>query len=152
MASTIMCMGNPWIFYLGALCMLGVIVALVCKYIRLGCRGLELRHGNGDLSLYTIVIGFAAQFLPWVLVPRSMYMYHYFASVPFIILATVWWIGRIQKPKAKAVVLTVYLTGAAVFFVMFFPYASGWLTSTQWLDCMKWVSKIYGGRWFNLYY
>ena len=152
MASTIMCMGNPWIFYLGALCMLGVIVALVCKYIRLGRRGLELRHGDGDLSLYTIVIGFAAQFLPWVLVPRSMYMYHYFASVPFIILATVWWIGRIRKPKARAVVLAVYLTGAAVFFVMFFPYASGWLTSTQWLDCMKWVSKIYGGRWFNLYY
>ena len=145
-------MGNPWIFYLGALCMLGVIVALVCKYIRLGRRRLELRHGDGDLSLYTIVIGFAAQFLPWVLVPRSMYMYHYFASVPFIILATVWWIGRIRKPKARAVVLAVYLTGAAVFFVMFFPYASGWLPSTQWLDSMKWVSKIYGGRWFNLYY
>ena len=152
MASTIMCMGNPWIFYLGALCMLGVIVALVCKYIRLGRRGLELRHGDGDLSLYTIVIGFAAQFLPWVLVPRSMYMYHYFASVPFIIVATVWWMGRIRKPKARKIVMAVYLVGAAVFFVMFFPYASGWLTSTQWLDCMKWVSKIYGGRWFNLYY
>ena len=152
MASTIMCMGNPWIFYLGALCMLGVIGALLCKSFRLGRSGLEIRRGDGDLSLYTIVIGFAAQFLPWVLVPRSMYMYHYFASVPFIIIATVWWIGRIRKPKAVAIALAVYLTGAAVFFVMFFPYASGWLTSTQWLDSMKWVSKIYGGRWFNLYY
>ena len=152
MASTIMCMGNPWIFYLGALCMLGVIGALLCKSFRLGRSGLEIRRGDGDLSLYTIVIGFAAQFLPWVLVPRSMYMYHYFASVPFIIIATVWWIGRIRKPKAVVIALTVYLTGAAVFFVMFFPYASGWLTSTQWLDSMKWVSKIYGGRWFNLYY
>ena len=152
MASTIMCMGNPWIFYLGALCMLGVIGALLCKAFRLGRSGLEIRRGDGDLSLYTIVIGFAAQFLPWVLVPRSMYMYHYFASVPFIIIATVWWIGRIRKPKAVAIALTVYLTGAAVFFVMFFPYASGWLTSTQWLDSMKWVSKIYAGRWFNLYY
>lgn len=152
MASTIMCMGNPWIFYLGALCMLGVIGALLCKYFRFGGKGLEIRRGDGDLSLYVIVVGFAAQFLPWVLVPRSMYMYHYFASVPFIIVATVWWMGRIRKPKARKIVMAVYLVGAAVFFGMFFPYASGWLTSTKWLDSMKWVSQIYGGRWFNLYY
>jgi hypothetical protein len=30
-----------------------------------------------------------------------------------------------------------------VFFVMFFPYASGWLTSTKWLDAMKWFPRIY---------
>ena len=33
-----------------------------------------------------VLIGFASQFLPWVLVPRSTFIYHYFASVPFIIL------------------------------------------------------------------
>lgn len=130
----------------------GVIGALLCKYFRFGGKGLEIRRGDGDLSLYVIVVGFAAQFLPWVLVPRSMYMYHYFASVPFIIVATVWWMGRIRKPKARKIVMAVYLVGAAVFFGMFFPYASGWLTSTKWLDSMKWVSQIYGGRWFNLYY
>ena len=39
--------------------------------------------------------------------------------------------------------MALYLVGALVFFVMFFPYASGWLTSTDWLDAMKWFSKLY---------
>ena len=35
-----------------------------------------------------LVIAFAAQYLPWMLVPRGTYIYHYFPSVPFIILCT----------------------------------------------------------------
>ena len=92
-----------------------------------------------------LAVGFLAQYLPWVLVPRSMYIYHYFASVPFIILATAWWLDRLprSRPRLRMGVMALYLVGALVFFVMFFPYASGWLTSTGWLDAMKWFSKLY---------
>lgn len=46
-------------------------------------------YGKRDKRIWWVVIGFAANFLPWVLVPRVTFVYHYFASVPFIILATV---------------------------------------------------------------
>ena len=74
-----------------------------------------------------------------------MYIYHYFASVPFIILATAWWLDRLprSRPRLRMGVMALYLVGALAFFVMFFPYASGWLTSTGWLDAMKWFSKLY---------
>lgn len=143
-ASTIMCMGNPWVFYLGAVAMLGVLFACAAKYVRIRER-VTLKQGDGDLTLPVLVIGFLAQYLPWMLVPRSMYIYHYFASVPFIILATAWWIGRIPKarPKWRHGVMAAYLIGAAVFFVMFFPYASGWLTTTNWLNALKWFPGLY---------
>ncbi len=143
-ASTIMCMGNPWIFYLGAIAMLGALAACVLKYLNLR-SGVSLRQGDGDLTLPVLAVGFLAQYLPWVLVPRSMYIYHYFASVPFIILATAWWLDRLprSRPRLRMGVMALYLVGALVFFVMFFPYASGWLTSTGWLDAMKWFSKLY---------
>lgn len=145
MASTIMCMGNPWVFYIGAICMVMVVIALVCKHFKCSRNGVEPRRGDGDLTLYTLVVGFAAQYLPWVLVPRSMYMYHYFASVPFIILATAWVISLIPKERKRLTIsiIACYLIGAAAFFVMFFPYASGWLTDIEWLDAMKWFSKLY---------
>ena len=143
-ASTIMCMGNPWVFYLGAIAMLGALVACAAKYLNLH-SGVSLRQGDGDLTLPVLAVGFLAQYLPWVLVPRSMYIYHYFASVPFIILATAWWLDRLprSRPRLRMGVMALYLVGALVFFVMFFPYASGWLTSTGWLDAMKWFSKLY---------
>lgn len=143
-ASTIMCMGNPWVFYIGAIAMLGALAACVAKYLNLRA-GVSLRQGDGDLTLPVLAVGFLAQYLPWVLVPRSMYIYHYFASVPFIIMATAWWLDRLphSRPRLRTGVMALYLVGALVFFVMFFPYASGWLTNTEWLDAMKWFSKLY---------
>lgn len=143
-ASTIMCMGNPWVFYIGAVTMLGALAACAAKYLNLR-SGISLRQGDGDLTLPVLAVGFLAQYLPWVLVPRSMYIYHYFASVPFIIMATAWWLDRLprSRPRLRTCVMALYLVGALVFFVLFFPYASGWLTSTEWLDAMKWFSKLY---------
>ncbi len=139
-ASTIMCMGNPWVFYVGAVCMLITMVALFARYLQIRNRRIALRPGDGDLTVYVMVIAFLSQYLPWVLVPRSMYIYHYFASVPFIILATAWclgWIGK-RKPTLMYILMGAYLALALAFFIMFYPYASGMLTSVEWLDAMKW--------------
>ena len=74
-----------------------------------------------------------------------MFMYRYFASVPFIILATALLFEQFSrnKPKVRVAITVVYLTGALAFFIMFFPYASGYLVRTEWLDAMKWFSKLY---------
>ena len=141
-ASTIMCMGNPLIFYVGALCMVVMFGLLAHKYVRLR-DGLGLRPGDGNLTLLVLVIGFLAQYLPWVLVPRSMYIYHYFASVPFIILATAMVFNLIPEGKVRRRAMIGYLVLAAVIFAMFYPYASGLLTPTAYLDWLKWFPKIY---------
>lgn len=142
-ASTIMCMGNPWVFYIGALTMAVVLLWCIGRYVRVQNGFLRFRHGDGNLTLVVLSIGFLAQYLPWVLVPRSMYMYHYFASVPFIILASAHLLAQIPNRKIRLGANAVYVLGAAIFFVLFFPYASGYLTSTSWLDAMKWFSKLY---------
>ena len=143
--STIMCFGNPWIFYIGAFAMIGVLCLTFLKYFRLEEGKLGVRWGDGELTYIIISIGFLAQYLPWVLVPRSMYIYHYFASVPFIILATAVLIDKLTKkrPQLHLAAVCIYLVGAVAFFIMFFPYASGYLTSVEWLDAMKWFSKLY---------
>ncbi len=141
-ASTIMCMGNPLVFYVGAVCMVAVFILFIRKYV--GLRGgLRIRQGDGNLTLAILVMGFLTQYLPWVLVPRSMFIYHYFASVPFIILATAVVFDLIPSPKVKKWAMIAYVVLAAVFFALFYPYASGLLTPTAWLDWLKWFPKIY---------
>lgn len=153
MASTIMCMGNPWVFYIGALCMLATIVALFARQLSWENNQLHICHGDGNLAVYTLVIGFMSQYLPWVLVPRSMYMYHYFASVPFIILATAWVLSLIKNRKRLRILMAIYLVMALGFFILYYPYASGMLTSTQWLDAGKWLPRLlFGFKFGNLYY
>ena len=144
-ASTILCFGNPWVFYIGAVAMAATLLCWIFRYVRF-CNGkLCLRQGDGDLTATILSVGFLAQYLPWVLVPRSMYIYHYFASVPFVIMATAVLMEELtqKKPALRRVVITIYILGTVVFFVMFFPYASGYLTNTAWLDAMKWFSRLY---------
>ena len=90
-------------------------------------------------SLLSILIGLLAQFLPWVLVPRGTYIYHYFASVPFLMLGTTLMLHHftLRKPKAGRIVCIVYLALCLVWFVMLFPYASGVMTPTWWMDAIR---------------
>ena len=195
-ASTIMCMGNPWIFYVGAFAMAAVLVVFLCRMVKPGLvSSTDVDQDDRGMTVLVVSIGFLSQYLPWVLVPRSMYIYHYFASVPFIILSTalcIFWIGKANRwirygvmavlliaveallftkmnaslwPMllldavvgcliwlsewkenrfmAKYGLMILYVLFAALFFAMFFPYASGWLTSTDQLESLRWFSKLY---------
>ena len=101
-----------------------------------------------------LLIGFAAQFVPWTLVPRGTYIYHYFPSVPFIILAFVLCLDLLADALDKPVVLgkrytlrlqhlsaaltVACLVIALALFIAFFPYISGITASTKWLRAMQW--------------
>ena len=143
-ASTIMCLGNPVVFYGGAIAMAALLVVSALRIFRFR-GGLRFQQERGSMVLPIMVIGFLAQYLPWVLVPRSMYFYHYFASVPFIILATVWAASYLpeSKPRLTKGVLGIYVLLAAVFFILFYPYASGMPVSIKWLEAMNWFGKLY---------
>lgn len=143
--STIFCMGNPFIFYTGALAMLGAFGLMIKKYLTVRSGVLRPRQGNGDMTLYIIVISFLAQYLPWVLVPRSMYMYHYFASVPFIMLAVTYWLSLIKRKKLSMWLIIGYIAVSAAMFVFFYPYASGMVTSNAWLDAVK---RLFAGLYY----
>ena len=125
--------------------MVGVLACWAGKYVRFEGGRIGLQPGNGNLTYLILSIGFLAQYLPWVLVPRSMYIYHYFASVPFIIMATAVLIEKCTRGNTllRKLIIILYISGAVVFFIMLFPYASGYLTNVEWLDAMKWVSGLY---------
>ncbi len=195
-ASTIMCMGNPWIFYIGALAMAVVLVVFLCRMAKhVVASSADVHQEDWGMTVLVLGIGFLAQYLPWVLVPRSMYIYHYFASVPFIILSTavcICWLGKASRwlrytllavllVAMEALLYTrmyaplwpmllvdaaiaglifvserrenrfiakyglpiLYVLFAALFFDMFFPYASGWMTNIDQLESLRWFSKLY---------
>ncbi|MBR5219107.1 MAG: glycosyltransferase family 39 protein [Clostridia bacterium] len=109
--SSISSFGNPLVWW-GA--SLAVIILAITKI------------KAKDRRLSFIFIGFAAQFIPWAFVSREVFIYHFFASVPFIILALSYVMKEISesfKWGKKAVI--GYIGAVFILFVMFYPVISG---------------------------
>ncbi|NLO16254.1 MAG: phospholipid carrier-dependent glycosyltransferase [Clostridiales bacterium] len=144
LGSTIFAFGNPVVWWVGLGAIVFAMVSIVGRRVRL--RPLSLKCYDGaDMRPMLMLIAFAAQYLPWVLVSRGTYIYHYFPAVPFIILATSYCLDRLHdrigvRAKVFAIILMVL---AWVLFVGFYPYVSGLRAPTQWLDLMKWFPGIW---------
>ena len=80
-----------------------------------------------------------AQYIPWVLVPRGTYIYHYFASIPFLIVIISLSLssGNPKKQKVGRIIGYIAVALAFMFFILFLPYATGLLAPTEWLDLGK---------------
>jgi len=129
-SSTMTIMGNPAIWWAGIAAVLIAIVIAVCKK---------------DKPMIVVFAAMAFQYLPWIGVPRVVFIYHFFSVVPFMILAIVYCIKTLLEnyPQAKYIVIA-YLAIVLVLFIMFYPVLSGLEVSKEYVDkCLLW----FRGNW-----
>ncbi len=99
------------------LCWAGLLAMLCMAYLAAARR---------DRTALFILIGYLAQLLPWLLVSRVVFEYHYFPCTVFLILALCYIFRIVEQyhPAPKTVLCT--FTGAAVgLFFVFYPALSG---------------------------
>ena len=130
--SSISCMGNPAVWWTGAVALTVILI-------------LPAVSKRTSSAPFLIAVGFMSQFLPWVLIKRSTFIYHYFASVPFIILATVYLLGKLKKLDSYAfVTASVTLCTLALFlFAAFYPLESGFPCAYEYALHLRWFD------WYN---
>ena len=171
-AYSIWAFGNIAVWWTGFAALLAVLYAWgKHQALPVLCRGYReilsplAPQGERDARPALLLICFGAQFLPWVLVPRGTYIYHYFPSVPFLILCTAyvqeqlcnWYTARAVSRTPPAwtaraaqradrlgiAVVAVYLLLVAAVFIALYPFASGLLVQTSWLDAVNWFGRLY---------
>ena len=142
MVSTITLMGNPalWWGSIPALILIGAV--LVAKTIKKTGEAL-----NNFVSLF-ILVPFLLLWLSYALIARILFIYHFVASVPFMIFAVTYWLqlpfekdwssprtGRIVKGLVIAFLIVV-----AVLFVLFYPVISGYPVAYEYKESLRWLS------------
>ena len=142
-ASTIMAFGNPVVWWTGLAAILFVLGYSAYRNALPMLRVTRGRDDAYDRAMPVIAVGFLSAYLPWVLVSRLTFIYHYFASVPFIILATAQglrYLERRNKKLSHALMLVLGVAAVALF-IAFYPYASGLEVSREWLARMNWFKN-----------
>ncbi|WP_342481027.1 phospholipid carrier-dependent glycosyltransferase [Paenibacillus sp. FSL L8-0340] len=123
--SSIVTIGNPLIWWTGIFAMLATVWLTIKRK---------------DKSMYMIWIGFFSQYVPWMLVPRETFLYHYFAMVPFMILAIVYIMKLLDSKYREArYIRYAYVAVAALLFVLFYPVLSGMVVDKEYVtDVLRW--------------
>ncbi|HWR58829.1 MAG TPA: glycosyltransferase family 39 protein [Thermodesulfovibrionales bacterium] len=122
-SSTIVTMGNPAVWWVGVI---AVFAALV----------VALKERNRKMLVVFVALAF--QYLPWTLVPRITYIYHFFSSVPFVILCIVYVIRYfVVRDRALQYFMWAYLIIVAGLFVLFYPVMSGMEVSSGYINSLK---------------
>ena len=126
--SSIVIMGNPAVWWVGSLAIIATAVIALCKR---------------DKRMYVVLVAAASLYLPWAVAARELlFIYHFFATVPFIVLCTAYLFMVIKDkfPEFKYIIYA-YLAAVLILFIMFYPLLSGMI-----------VSKSYAAtylKWFN---
>lgn len=116
--SNIASTGNPAVWWISA-------VGTVCLFLEwvLG----KVKKNPIHPILF---VGVAANYLPWVLVTRCVFLYHFFATVPFILLSTVYLFFLLEQENRKIHwIKWAWLGLAVVYFILLYPAISGMPTS-----------------------
>ncbi len=152
--STISAMGNPLLWWAGLLCVPVSLYLFIRKRM---------------VSCGALLAGYLSVYVPWMLVPRLTFIYHYFTAVPFLVLALLAvadWLGGLrpfaggirlgagknQEAGGPVVSLPVMPTALLVFcgaclvlFLLFYPVISGAPTTREYADSLEWLGTWYFG-------
>ena len=110
--SAIAAMGSPLVCWLGLVCLVIAAVQMVRR-----------RCGR---ALF-LVTGYCSQLLPWLLITRTTFNYHYFPSILFLVLLICYAFNDLMDRRARGWRLAVYgmTAGNTALFAAFYPVLAG---------------------------
>ena len=152
--STLNLLGNLAVWWVGFACIILLIEkALPLKEIFFKLREKLPRKAavltanstprKWDLAAIFIVTIFFFQWLPYVLISRITYIYHFYVNVPILCLASAYFINKIWDKKYGKAVTIAYLAVVVAVFVLFYAVISGMPTTRAWIDSLK----LFGNNW-----
>jgi dolichyl-phosphate-mannose-protein mannosyltransferase len=129
-ASLIVALGNPAVWWVG-------IIAIIST-LWIGLK-------KKDKTVLFLFIAMCANYVPWMLIARLTFIYHFFAMLPFMIFCIVYVIRHVKESNPRSNLDPLVYSYYAVvlgLFIMFYPILSGATVSRSYVDyTLKWFSS-----------
>jgi dolichyl-phosphate-mannose-protein mannosyltransferase len=125
--ATIVTLGNPLIWWAGMLAFLALCYRLA------GWRRFSIIH-------YALILT-ASLYLPWVLVSRITYIYHFYPVLPLFLVLLAFMLEPFWRMKRGRVIVYVVLGGALALLVLFFPALTGIAAPKHYIEWLRWFPK-----------
>lgn len=122
--------GNPLVWWAGIPALVGTLYLALFKK---------------DSAARFLLIAYLAQLLPWTLVSRCTFIYHYFPCVPFAVCMLVYCFLQLKKhvtAKCFYTLMATYGIAAFVLFLLFYPVLAGTPVTTDYVSTwLRWLDS-----------
>jgi dolichyl-phosphate-mannose-protein mannosyltransferase len=147
--STIVILGNPAVWWVGFGAVIALTVGLLSQIIQTFLKYLWslLKHTTQKISLKInlpalfLVVVFFFQWLPYVLITRVIFIYHFYVNVPFLCMGTAFFVNKYWSNKWIKILAIAYFAFTVVMFVLFYPVISGAPASPSTIASLKWFKS-----------
>lgn len=133
--STIVVLGNPAVWWIGFAAIIGLTVFYVPKIFR---KSFSLKN---YLPPIFILLVFFFQWLPYVLITRVVFIYHFYSNVPILCLAIAFIVNKYWSNRWMKIAAIAYFAFTIAVFVLFYPVISGVPASTATISSLKWFGS-----------
>jgi len=127
MASTIASFGNPAVWWAGVLAFFAALKAAWKK----------------NKAMILVVVAVISLYLPWIIISRAAFIYHFFPMVPFMILSVVYVIKKQKEKGTSMKYIYGYLALVLLLFILFYPAVSGMVVPGWYIKLLRWFPSWY---------
>jgi dolichyl-phosphate-mannose-protein mannosyltransferase len=128
-------LGNPIIYWLSTLSMIFMMIY--------GLSNFGKKHNKNikdDKTLLFILTAFMGNFLPFILIGRVMFLYHYAAALVVTIMSLGYCLDLIKKRRSKIIVSLLILLVCLSTFIFFSPITYGIPLQEKHFKARMWLS------------
>ncbi|MBU6232048.1 phospholipid carrier-dependent glycosyltransferase [Patescibacteria group bacterium] len=130
-------LGNPLIYWSGTAAILTLLFYALSLFSK---EKMSAVPPARRFAIFVILLGFLADFLPFMLIGRIMFLYHYEAALVFSIMA-IGLMFEYLKPAVRPKAVAAFLLVALALFVFFAPLTYGTPLSTAGLEARMWLGS-----------
>lgn len=131
--NTISCFNNPLISWMGIASMIFTLIHTVLKKSKTG---------------FIIIVGYLVALVPWIAITRCIFAYHYYPSLPFLIMSIVYAAKVLldYDPRFKKLII-IFAIACVLVFILFMPVITGFSTTSFYItNVVKWLPSWYFGN------
>jgi dolichyl-phosphate-mannose--protein O-mannosyl transferase len=123
-------MGNPAIWWVGIIAFFASVIITI---------------KNKDRKMLLVFTAIAFQYVPWMFVPRIIFIYHFFPVVPFMIILIAYMFKYITDNVHNSYSLVYsYMAIVLILFVMFYPVLSGFVVDKLYVEeYLRWFKNTW---------
>ena len=102
--------GNIIIWYMGVIAFIFMLIKLIKKK---------------DKTSFYLILPILSLWLPYIFIPRPMFLYHFFPVLPFYFLGVVYLFKNIEEKYNIKSLTFLYIIACSIFFIIYYPVVSG---------------------------